>query len=155
MSIEYWILFWSYILATGVLFFIPKRKFRLAVVAYLFKQAITFLVGLVVVEFGLIEYPIRFFASISRTSFTFEYYVFPIICAAFNVWYPKGRSLLIQFRYYASYCTVMTLIEVILERHTNLIKYIHWEWYLTWITLFLTFYIVRLLCVWFFKGKQI
>jgi hypothetical protein len=137
----------------GIIFLIPKRERRLAVVAFLFKQVITFLIGLVVVDLGLLEYPIRLFASINRTSFTFEYFAFPVICAAFNVWYPNGRSPLVQLGYYIGYTSVLTIIEVIIEKYTKLIKYIHWEWYITWISIGLSFFIVRLFCVWFFaKG---
>jgi hypothetical protein len=57
MRIEWWILLSVYIAATGIVFFIPKNKLRLAIVAFLFQQVITFLIGLVVVEWGLLEYP--------------------------------------------------------------------------------------------------
>ncbi|MBY6054019.1 hypothetical protein [Cytobacillus firmus] len=53
MRIEWWILVMVYIAATAILFFIPKNKFRLAVLAVLFKQFITFLAGLAVVELNL------------------------------------------------------------------------------------------------------
>ncbi|HAM81946.1 CBO0543 family protein [Ornithinibacillus bavariensis] len=155
MIIEWWILIVAYTLATSVLFFIPKGKYRLAIVAFLFNQAITFLVGLLVVDLGMIEYPVRLFASINRTSFTFEYYIFPIICAAFNVWYPNGSNRFIQLGYYVSYCSFMTIIEGLLERNTELIKYTHWEWYYTWITLFLSFFFVRIICVWYFSEKKL
>jgi hypothetical protein len=150
MRIEWWLLLSVYAVATGILFFIPKNKIRLAVVAFLFQQIITFLIGLVVVELGLLEYPVRLFASINRTSFTFEYYAFPVICAAFNVWYPNDRSTLIQLGYYAGFSSVLTIAEVIIEKYTNLIKYIHWEWYITWSTICLAFFLARLFCVWFF-----
>jgi hypothetical protein len=154
MIIEWWILILAYISATGILFFIPKNKFRLAIVAFLFKQAITFLLGLLTVELGRIEYPVRLFASINRSSFTFEYYVFPVICAAFNVWYPNHRSRIFQLGYYASFCSVMVFLEVLLEKNTDLIHYINWDWYYTWITLFLSFFLVKLLCDWFFKEEE-
>lgn len=154
MKMEWWLLLSVYLVATGILFFIPKNKIRLAVVALLFQQVITFLIGLVVVEFGLLEYPVRLFASINRTSFTYEYYAFPVICAAFNVWYPNDRSNPIQIGYYVGFCTVLTLLEVILEKFTKLIKYIHWEWYTSWITICLALFLAHLFCVWFFaKGR--
>jgi hypothetical protein len=154
MRIEWWLLLSVYVVATGILFFIPKNKFRLAVVAFLFQQVITFLIGLVVVELGLLEYPVRLFASINRTSFTFEYFSFPVICAAFNVWYPNDRSTLIQLGYYAGISSVLTIAEVLIEKYTYLIKYIHWEWYITWSTICLALFIARLFCVWFFaKGR--
>jgi hypothetical protein len=141
-----------YVVATGILFFIPKNKLRLAVVAFLFLQVITFLIGSVVVEFGLLEYPIRLFSSINRASFTFEYYAFPVINAAFNVWYPNHQSTLTQWAYYVGFTTVLTIAEVIIEKYTELITYIHWEWYISWITIGLALYIGRLFCVWFFKS---
>ncbi|WP_324255005.1 CBO0543 family protein [Bacillus sp. REN16] len=154
MRLEWWILILVYIVATGILFFIPKNKVHLAVVAFLFKQFITFLIGLAVVEWGLLEYPIRLFASINRASFTFEYYAFPVLCALFNVRYPTNRSTFIKFTYYATYCSVITLFEHYLEKYTELITYIHWDWYITWITLFISFYLSRLFCRWFFKNEK-
>lgn len=156
MKIEWWILLSAYVVGIGVLFFIPKNKFRLAVVAFLFKQVITFLLGLVVVEWGLLEYPVRLFASVNRTSFTFEYFFFPITCAIFNVWYPNNRSMLIQWWYYFIFTSSLTILEVIIEKNTYLIKYVHWEWYISFLTIGLTFYFTRLFCIWFFsKGKVV
>lgn len=154
MRIEWWILLSVWVVATGILFFIPKNRIRLVVVAFLFQQIITFLIGLVVVEFGLLEYPVRLFPTVNRTSFTFEYYAFPVICAAFNVWYPNDRSILIQVGYYVGFSSVLTIAEVILEKYTSLINYIHWEWYTSLITIGLALYIARIFCVWFFtKGE--
>ncbi|EKN63954.1 hypothetical protein P9E76_05515 [Schinkia azotoformans] len=155
MRIEWWILLSVYAVATGIVFFIPKNKLRLAVVAFLFTQIITFLIGLVVVELGLLKYPIRLFTTINRTSFTFEYYAFPVVCSAFNVWYPNDRSALIQLGYYVGVGSLLTLVEVIIEKYTDLIEYIHWEWYITLLTICLSFFVTRLFCVWFFeKGRS-
>ncbi|PKR86439.1 CBO0543 family protein [Heyndrickxia camelliae] len=153
MRLEWWILLAVYIVTTGIIFFIPKNKIRLAVVAFLFKQVITLLIGLVVVELGLLEYPIRLFASINRTSFTFEYYVFPVVCAVFNVWYPEEKRKLIKISYYVIITSIMTILEVMIERYTALLQYIHWEWYVSWISLICTFIIARLFCVWFFAKE--
>lgn len=151
MRFEWWILIGVYLTATGILLFLPKHKLRLAVVAFLFKQMITFIIGLLVVEWDLIEYPIRLFADVNRTSFTFEYYAFPTVCAAFNVWYPDVRSKLVQAGYYIGYTSLLTIVEVTIERYTELANYIHWEWYVTWVTVCLSFYLTRKFCVWFFK----
>lgn len=154
MRIEWWILISVYLVATGLLFFVPKNKIRLLVFAFLFTQLITFLIGLVVVELGLLEYPVRCFASVNRTCFSYEFYAFPVVCIAFNVWYPNNRSPLYRLGYYVGFSSVLTIGEVIIEKYTDLIEYIHWEWYITWITTCLSFFIVRLFCVWFFaKGR--
>ncbi|MEH7440227.1 CBO0543 family protein [Neobacillus drentensis] len=154
MRLEWWILLAVWILTIGMLFFIPKKKIRLAVTAFLLKQGITWIFGLVVVEYGLLSYPVREFADVNRSSFTYEFFVYPAVCAIFNVFYPNMRSKLIQFLYYCAFCTAMTVPEIFLEKYTDLIHYLNWAWYWTWITLFLTFAMTRWLCVWFFKGIE-
>jgi hypothetical protein len=151
MTVEWTILILVWITTFSLFFFVPRQKFRLAQVAILFKQMITWLLGLVVVELGLIEYPVRLFAAVNRSSFTFEFWAYPVVCGLFNARYPEKRSLLFKLFYYSSYCTVMTVVEVLIEKNTDLIKYIHWSWFWTWITLFVTFYMSRTFCKWFFS----
>lgn len=134
--------------------FIPKNKVREAHIAFFFKQLITWVLGLLVVQLKLIEYPVRLFSYANKTSFTFEYFVYPSLCAIFNVHYPEKKSAFSQFMYYFCYCTTITVLEIFVERYTNIIKYIHWTWYITWITLFITFYMTRKYYEWFFKLKQ-
>lgn len=131
--------------------FIPKNKLREASVAFLFKQSVTWLLGLFVVQLRLIEYPVRLFSYASRSSFSFEYFTYPSLCAIFNIHYPTKKSFFGQFMYYFYYCTSITILEVFVEKHTEILKYIHWTWYITWITLCMTFYITRMFYVWFFK----
>jgi hypothetical protein len=154
MRMEWWILLFVYLTAIGIVCFIPKSKIRLGVAAFLFNQVLTFSIGTAVVELGLLEYPVRLFSSINRTSFTFEFFAFPVTCAAFNAWYPGGKHVPAQLGYYVGFTSVMTILEVLIEKYTDLIKYIHWEWYISWITIALALFIVRLYCNWFFaKGK--
>ena len=155
MDINYILILIEWIATIGLLIkFIPKNKFREANVAFFFKQLITWVLGLSVVQLKMIEYPVRLFPYACKTSFTFEYFVYPSLCAIFNVHYPKNKSNFAQFMYYSYYCTSMTIIEVVVEKHTNLLKYIHWTWYITWISLFITFHMTRKYYVWFFKLKR-
>ena len=139
---------------TLLLMFIPRDKIREAQVAFFFKQVLTWLLGLTVVELKLIEYPIRLFSYANKTSFTFEYFIYPAICAVFNVHYPMGKSVWRQLLYYFYYCTAITAVEIIVEEYTDIIEYINWTWYITWITLFITFFMTRKFYEWFFKLKQ-
>lgn len=146
------ILYFVWITTTLSFFFlIPKSKVRLAIVAFLFKQAMTWPMGLYVVDMGWIQYPIRLFENSNKASFTFEYFAYPVLCMYFNIYFPERKSLLIRGAYYIMFCSVITVIELLLMHFTNLIRYIHWDAYLTWITLFITFYATRLFCLWFFK----
>jgi hypothetical protein len=133
---------------------VPKNKIREAQLAFLFMQLITWLFGHLVAEFRLIEYPVEIFKYATKISFSFEYFIFPAICAVFNTNYPAGKSHLKQFMYYFNFVTTMTIIEVICEKYTNIIKYIHWTWYLSWITLFLSFYISRRFYIWYFRLRD-
>lgn len=151
MKMEWIILVAVWIATLGLFFFIPRRTFRLAQAAILFKQLITWLIGLVVVQLGWIEYPVREFASVNRSSFTFEFSAYPVICGLFNARYPENRNLWIKLFYYCSFCTVITVVEVLIEENTKLIKYVHWAWYWTWITLLITFFMSRNFCKWFFS----
>lgn len=151
MSFDRIILYSSIILAILLLVVtIPRNKIRIALVGILFKQILTWILGIITVEFGLLWYPIRLFEDVNRTSFTFEYVVYPAVCAIFIVHYPEHRSKLFKFGYYATYCSILTSLETILLHYTHLIRYIHWEWYWTWISLFLTFWLSRLFYVWYF-----
>ena len=56
--------------------FVKKDKLREALVSFLFKQGLTWVGGLLVVEKQLIYYPFRlFFKESNKSSFTFEYFV--------------------------------------------------------------------------------
>ncbi|KUG05400.1 hypothetical protein ASZ90_017172 [hydrocarbon metagenome] len=152
MSIEKIILITAWIITIiMLLLLVPKDRIREAQVIFFFKQIITWIFGLAVVELRLIEYPVRFFSYAARTSFTFEYFVYPAICIFFVLRYPQEKSCLRQFMYYFYFCTGITALELLLEIYTDTIKYVNWTWYLTWITLFITFYISRKYYVWFFR----
>ena len=144
MNVDYILITIEWIVTIGLLIrFILRQKIREAYIAFLFKQVITWVTGLLVVELRLIEYPIRLFPYATKSCFTFEYFVYPSICAILNVHYPKNKNAFGQFMYYFYYCTTITGMEVLTERYTNILKYVHWTWYITWITLFITFYMTR------------
>jgi hypothetical protein len=151
MNTEKMILAGVIALSLGLILFIPKNKKPVAQLAFLFKQMLTWILGLIVVEYGLIEYPVRFFTAENRSSLVFEFLAFPAVCGVFNAYFPAKRSWAIKAAYYFTYATLLTLVEVCLEKYTDLIKYIHWTWYCSWIMLLLTFVASRLFCNWFFK----
>lgn len=141
-------------IATGISIplFIPKNKRRLAWVSFLFSQVLTWPLGLFVADMHWIQYPVRMFAEGTHGSFTYEYFFYPIMCSFFNAYFPTGeRRLWMRATYYAGYCSILTLAELFLLHNTNLIRYIHWNAFFTWISLFTTFSLTRKFCLWFFK----
>ena len=130
---------------------VPVERIREAIVIFFFKQSLTWLFGLLVVQLGLIKYPSRVFSKATNTSFTYEFWVYPIICIIFNLYYPFGESVVAQIWHYTVYSSAIAVIEYILERYTQLIKYENWAWYWTWITLALTFLASNLFYRWLFS----
>ncbi len=155
MSIDVIVLALGWIITIAVLFFsIPINRIREALLIFFFKQLITWILGITVAQYGLIEYPVRSFPYATRASFDFEYFIYPAVCVVFNLHYPEGKSRFRQFMHYAITCTIVTVVEVLCEKHTNIINYIHWTWYITWLTLFITFFASRKFYVWFFRRHK-
>jgi hypothetical protein len=137
-----------------LLLFVPKVKIRQALVVFMFKQMITWLVGLIVVELRLIEYPVRSFVYACKSSFDFEYFIYPSFCVLFNLHYPEGKGFIRRLLHYIYYCSALTSVEVVVEKYTEILKYNNWTWYITFITFFLTFFASRQYYKWFFKIKE-
>lgn len=139
------------ILAFLLIIYVPVDMLRHALVIFLFKQFMTWIFGHVVVELGLIKYPVRFFKKATSTSFTFEFFAYPALCVFFNLYYPFEDSIARQMLYFFAYTSGITVFEYVLERHTKLIKYIKWNWFCTWITILLTFLASNMFYRWFFQ----
>lgn len=140
---------WSITIYSLVL--IPKKRLNEASVIFVYQQLITWSLGLIVAELNWIEYPVREFASVNRTSFTFEFWVYPVISVFYVLYYPVHKSVWKRILYTAMITTVLIISEVLFEKFTNLIKYIHWEWYVSWISVYATLYVAQRFHRWFFK----
>lgn len=134
--------------------YVPRDRIREAHVSFLFKQAITWLFGLLVVEKNLIKYPVRiFFKRANKASFTFEYFVYPALCSLFNLFYPEKRNNTSKLMYYFFHSGIITVFESFAVKYTKLIKYNRWSWYWSFITIWFTYYLSRIYYRWFFKDK--
>ncbi|KQL50725.1 hypothetical protein AN964_24170 [Heyndrickxia shackletonii] len=135
--------------------FVPKQKIRDAWVSFLFMQLPAWILGLAVVQYGLIEYPSRFFAHAVRTSFTFEFLAFPVISVLFNIHYPTQKGFWWKIFYVFAFPTILVPVEVLILRYTDLVKYIHWTWYTSWISIMLTLLLSYLFYKWFNKKNNV
>src|SRR4051794_4789845 len=89
--------------------FVPRNRIREASVIFACKQFMTWIFGLMVVQKNLIQYPKRlFFKNATKSSFTFEYFVYPALCVLFNLFYPKNRSEIYKFLHYFIYTSIIT-----------------------------------------------
>jgi hypothetical protein len=134
--------------------FVPKDKIRHATVAFLFKQVISWLFGLLVVDKGLIEYPYRpFFKKTYKASFDFEFFLYPVLCALFNIHYPEKRNILIKALYYFIYTSLIAGPEVLLVKYTKLIHYKKWHWHWSFITMWISYYLSHIFYKWLLNDK--
>lgn len=152
--LEKFIIISVWIISFISIFFIPKEEYRHASVIFLLAQLPAWIFGLLVVEAGLIQYPVRELYKANGTSFTFEYLVLPLMCIFFNIHFPQNKSFYNKITYYLTILLVFSLIEYFTEKHTLILKYIHWHWYTTFITMGIFIYFVRSAYKWFFNlGK--
>lgn len=155
MKLEAVILIASSLIATLSILFIPRHKWLQAQFVFLFVQLPTWILGLCVVELRLLEYPYRELSSINRTSFVFEYLILPLLCVHLNVRFPSHASRGVKIGLYAGITSVLTSVEFLLERYTEVIKYTGWEWYWTFISVWFVLWLSRTTTVWFFKRDRI
>lgn len=147
------ILFFSYLVGIFLLGkFVPKDKVRHATVAFLIKQVMTWLFGLLVVEKKLIEYPYRFFFRRSyKANFSFEFFLYPITCVIFNLYYPEKRSRFIKTLYSIAFAAFIAIPEALIVRYSRLIRYKKWNALLSFFTMMTTNYLSHIFYRWFFK----
>lgn len=135
--------------------FVPKERAREAWVPFLSLGSITWIAGLFVVEMGWIHYPVQLFSienKVNESSFTFEFFLFPVLAILFSIHYPSRKSLFVKWLYAIVFSGVFTVAEVILEAYTNLVKYDEWKWHWTFFSVLLVLMINHQYVKWFRKG---
>lgn len=150
------IILWFVWILTAILLLVCIRRnnFMNAQLSFMFMQVPCWLFGTLVAEGKLIEYPVGFLNNVYKASFTFEFFVFPSISAIFNIHFPTHKSRFIKTVYTLSFPAAMTIVEVLLEHNTELITYIQWSWYWSFITILLTLLISYGYYLWFFKKMR-
>jgi hypothetical protein len=136
-----------------MLIFIPKARVREAAISFMITQLLSWILGLLVVYFGLLAYPKHFFATATDSSFTYEFLAFPAVSAIMNVNFPTDKPVLIKIGYLLLYPTIMTVIEIALVHYTDLIVFKRWAWYTSWLTIAATMLIAFGFHNWFVTGS--
>jgi len=151
MKVDQLIIYILYACTFISLAFIPKDKLRDASIIFLFQQAVTWFAGILAVGLNLLEYPVRELAKVNGTSFLYEFLIFPVISIFFCFYYPRNSKRWKKILYTSAFSTGLTIPEVIIEQYTNLIKYLRWEWYDTWISVYATLFLAWVFYNWYFK----
>lgn len=151
MKTEHVMLLSSSIIFIFSLLFVPRANRLQAQFVFLFIQFPIWLLGLVAVELRLLEYPVHELSRANSTSFVFEYLILPIYCIHFNARYPQNAGKLIKVLFYCGASLLLTVIEVIVEKYTDIIEYTGWQWYITFLTVLFILWLSRVTTRWFFK----
>ncbi|MFC6604827.1 CBO0543 family protein [Ectobacillus funiculus] len=53
--------------------------------------------------------------------------------------------------YISLFSTGLTVPEIFIEKYTNLITYVNWKWYYTWLSVYATLFLAWIFYKWFFK----
>jgi hypothetical protein len=150
------IILWIFFIIGIVLFIFSLRKPLLlkdTITVFLMKAYFSTFFGIIVVEKNMIEYPVRFLDKYFDASILFEYFLYPIMCIYLYQTSVHSRFLGIVIQC-ALYTAAITIIEVLCEKYTDLIKYHSWTWVHSYIFIFLLSLIVRLLVQWINKIEK-
>jgi hypothetical protein len=129
---------------SGWAFLFKKGPIKDWFLVYLFKTLITTMIDGPVVKKRLVTYPYRYFSKYFDTNIIFDYVLFPLLCVFYSQFTYKlklGKTILSVFLF----SVPMTVIEVLLERYTRLVKFGKgWRWFHTLLVLTGTFWSSRL-----------
>ncbi|MDR6882881.1 CBO0543 family protein [Bacillus sp. 3255] len=153
-KIEYSILLAVWAIALTGLLLVPKRHRRKAQVAFLFQQFICWILGLIVVQNNWLDYPVRELKR-NYSSLTFEFIAYPAIAVYLNIYYPAMKTKWTRLLFVLAFPAAITVVEIILEKNTELIDYHSWSWYWTFASILVTLGLSLVFNRWFFReGKS-
>lgn len=148
------ILLWFFLILGIVLLYISLKRpaFKdwllcMLIAAYF----ITFL-GDIVVKYQMLSYPVQLLPKF-QSSVLYEYLLLPLMCIYFyQSTYCKGVFDWVWIA--LVYSSVLTAVEVLLEKNTGLIHYITWSWFDSLVSQFLLLLFIRWLMGLINKGGR-
>lgn len=139
------IILWSLLIIGIALLFYSLRKppIKDLIIIFLLTSFFSIFLGVLVVEENMIEYPISFLSNYFSSSLLYEYLLLPVVCIYFyqGTYYSRYPRMILKC---ALYTSVLTIIEVLLERYTDLIEYHTWTWVHTFISIFCLMMFIRI-----------
>lgn len=139
------VLLWAFLfIGIGLLLYsLRKLPFNEWILLYLLTAYLAIVIGVFVVEENMLEYPVKFLGNHFKSSLLFEYLWLPLINIYFyrTTYHSSYSGILFQGFVYTS---VITIVELILERYTNVIQYYTWTWLHTFIGIWIFFVVIRI-----------
>ncbi len=141
------------------IFYIPKDKYRVALVSLLVYQTITWSTSLVLVQLGLYSFPIREFPRATQGSFLHLFVFYPALYAWFILLFPDGATLIKRISHYLIFVSVLVWFEYYMVAYTNLKRFHKYPMsvhlVITYIRFLLYFYVCRRYILWMAKKTHL
>lgn len=135
----------------GFILFIPRKDWRKGFLAFLVFQAIIWLCDMPSFKFDLLRAPVREFPKATDLPLTIDYFFYPVLFSIFYVHRRrKGR-----WTYFFVWTTLLSILDIVIERYTDLLEYEFLKWYGMWVYIVFLFYVSQICCNWFFKDKAL
>lgn len=135
--------------------FIPRQNRRKGSIAFLMFQAIIWLCDMPAFKYGLLSAPVREFPKATDLPITIDYLFYPVLFSIFYVHRKINSNLLSKIIHFFVWVSVITLIDIMMEKYTCLLKYEILPWWGMWIYIGFLFYLSQVCCNWFFKDRTL
>ena len=155
MPIEDFVRYAITTISISSIFYMPKNKYRLALISFLTMQAIAWSTSLIVVQFGFISYPVRLFPKATRSSFVQLFIFFPMLYAWFILLFPQDSSWIKRFLHYFVFVSISAWFVYFVSIYANLEKFTKgsftFQFIAIYIRYFFYFLIAKIYITWFLK----
>jgi hypothetical protein len=155
MQMEYFILTAMWVLGiTGFILFIPREKKRKGILTLMIFQAIIWLCDMPAFTYNLLSAPVRFFPKATDLTVTINYLFYPVLFSIYYVHKRRDSSLTYKVMYFLVWVSFLTLIDIVLERHTDLLEYGRITAFGMWLYIGFIVLVSQIFCNWFYKEKE-
>lgn len=144
---------WLVSFAIGV-FMVPRNRLKEGCILFLSAQVITWPAGLLLVELGFMTHPVREFPIATRANFTFNYWVYPMVSMATNLYYPTLASKWKQTAYQIATVGGLSGLMQLVNAYTDLTHHVKFNWLLSFLIMLFALNITRKYTEWYFGGLK-
>lgn len=154
MRMEHFILLLMWLFGfIGFILFVPKKDWRKGFLAFMMFHAIIWLCDMPAFKYDLLRAPVRELPKAADLPLTIDYFFYPVLFSIFYVHRRVNGSPGSRITYFLVWVSAASLLDIVIERYTDLLEYEFLTWYGMWMYIGFLFYISQVCCNWFFKDK--
>lgn len=155
MQMDYFILIAMWIIGIiGFIVFIPRKEKRKGILVFMIFQAIIWLCDMFSFSNNLLSAPVRFFPKATDLTVTINYLFYPMLFSLYYVHRKANGSLKYRITYFLIWVSSVTLFDMLIERHTNLLEYDRITSFGMWVYNGFIFFMSQMCCSWFYRGRK-